>query len=172
MLPVVYLAGSSVLQKVIARIYMILTTKTAEETVELGNSIGQLLQEGDVLALQGTLAAGKTQLSKGIALGLGITEPVTSPTFTIISEYYGRLPLYHIDVYRLGSSEEFLDLGVEDMLYGKGVCIVEWSEKVMTELPRRSILIKIEVQADGSRTITITNWHYATSTLSKYGAVS
>lgn len=149
---------------------MILTTKTAEETIALGKAIGQLLQAGDVLALQGTLAAGKTQLTKGLAQGLGISEPVTSPTFTIISEYYGRLPLYHIDVYRLGSSEEFLDLGVEEMLYGHGVCVIEWSEKVMSELPNRTILIQIETQADSSRTLTITNWQYPTDSLAQYQA--
>lgn len=149
---------------------MILTTKTAEETIALGKAIGQLLQAGDVLALQGTLAAGKTQLTKGLAQGLGISEPVTSPTFTIISEYYGRLPLYHIDVYRLGSPEEFLDLGVEEMLYGHGVCVIEWSEKVMSELPNRTILIQIEAQADSSRTLTITNWQYPTNSLAQYEA--
>ena len=109
---------------------MMYRTKTIEETIRFGKMLGSLLQAGDILALQGTLAAGKTQLTKGIAQGLGITEPVTSPTFTIVSEYYGRLPLYHIDVYRLGSPEEFLDLGVEEMLYGQGVCVIEWSEKL------------------------------------------
>lgn len=151
---------------------MILTTKTAEETIKLGTAIGQLLQPGDILALQGTLAAGKTQLTKGIAAGLGISEPVTSPTFTIISEYYGRMPLYHIDVYRLGSPEDFLDLGVEDMLYGQGVCVIEWSEKIMSELPSRTILIHIEAQPDSRRTLTITNWQYSADTLVQYEAVS
>lgn len=151
---------------------MILTTKTAEETIKLGTAIGQLLQPGDILALQGTLAAGKTQLTKGIAEGLGISEPVTSPTFTIISEYYGRMPLYHIDVYRLGSPEDFLDLGVEDMLYGQGVCVIEWSEKIMSELPSRTILIHIEAQPDSRRTLTITNWQYSADTLVQYEAVS
>lgn len=151
---------------------MILTTKTAEETIKLGTAIGKLLQPGDILALQGTLAAGKTQLTKGIAEGLGISEPVTSPTFTIISEYYGRMPLYHIDVYRLGSPEDFLDLGVEEMLYGQGVCVIEWSEKIMSELPSRTILIHIEAQPDSRRTLTITNWQYSADTLVQYEAVS
>ena len=149
---------------------MILTTKTAEETIELGTAIGQLLQPGDVIALQGTLAAGKTQLTKGIAQGLGVAEPVTSPTFTIISQYYGQLPLYHIDAYRLGSAEDFLDLGVEDMLYGQGVCVIEWSEKVMSELPSRTILIQIEAQADSKRALTLTNWPYPTAPLIQYEA--
>ena len=147
---------------------MIYRTKTVDETINFGRALGRLLHAGDVLALQGTLAAGKTQLTKGVAQGLDISEAVTSPTFTIISEYYGRLPLYHMDVYRLGSSEDFLDLGVEDMLYGQGVCIIEWSEKVLSELPARTILIHIKAEEDSSRTITITNWPYQTDSLTEY----
>ena len=147
-------------------------TKTIEETIRFGKMLGSLLQAGDILALQGTLAAGKTQLTKGIAQGLGITEPVTSPTFTIVSEYYGRLPLYHIDVYRLGSPEEFLDLGVEEMLYGQGVCVIEWSEKVMSELPNRTICIRITAEENSARTITMTNWPYSADDLTEYEAAS
>lgn len=145
-------------------------TKTVEETTDLGRRIGRLLQAGDILALQGTLAAGKTQLTKGIAEGLDISEPVTSPTFTIISEYYGRLPLYHIDVYRLNSPEDFLDLGVEEMLYGQGVCSIEWSEKIMSELPERTIQIHLAAQADSSRLITISNWPYPAESFTCYEA--
>jgi len=147
-------------------------TKTVTDTIRLGQMIGRLLQAGDVLALQGALAAGKTQLTKGIAQGLDIFEPVTSPTFTIISEYYGRLPLYHMDVYRLGTPEEFLDLGIDDMLYGQGVCIIEWSEKVMSELPASTIRIEISVQEDSSRTVTLTNWPYPTDSLTEYEVIS
>ena len=143
-------------------------TKTIEETTDLGRRIGRLLQAGDILALQGTLAAGKTQLTKGIAEGLDISEPVTSPTFTIISEYYGRLPLYHIDVYRLNSPEDFLDLGVEEMLYGQGICSIEWSEKIMSELPARTIQIHLAAQADSSRLITISNWPYPAESFTCY----
>ena len=139
---------------------MTLITKTPEETIELGKRIGSMLTKGDVIALQGTLAAGKTTITKGIALALGITDPVTSPTFTLISEYYGSLTLYHMDVYRLDSTEDFLNLGVEEMLYGDGVCIVEWSEKVMAELPKRAILVRLDARDDGSREITIENWKY------------
>ena len=147
-------------------------TKTVTDTIRLGQMIGRLLQAGDVLALQGALAAGKTQLTKGIAQGLDIFEPVTIPTFTIISEYYGRLPLYHMDVYRLGTPEEFLDLGIDDMLYGQGVCIIEWSEKVMSELPASTIRIEISVQEDSSRTVTLTNWPYPTDSLTEYEVIS
>jgi len=149
---------------------MVYRTKTVEDTINFGKALGRLLNAGDILALQGTLAVGKTQLTKGIAQGLDISEAVTSPTFTIISEYYGRLPLYHMDVYRLSSPEDFLDLGVEDMLYGQGVCIIEWSEKIMSELPASTILIHIEPAEDSSRTITISNWSYPTDSLTDYEA--
>jgi ATPase, YjeE family len=139
---------------------MTLHTCSPDETIRLGTFIGSHLKKGDVLALQGTLAAGKTTITKGIALGLAIDESVTSPTFTLISEYYGRLPLYHMDVYRLDSTEDFLNLGVEEMLYGDGVCIVEWSEKVMACMPASAILIKLEAAGDGGRTVTVENWPY------------
>ncbi|HPS44963.1 MAG TPA: tRNA (adenosine(37)-N6)-threonylcarbamoyltransferase complex ATPase subunit type 1 TsaE, partial [Treponemataceae bacterium] len=130
---------------------MTLITKTPEETIALGKRLGSMLKKGDVVALQGTLAAGKTTITKGIALALGITEPVTSPTFTLISEYYGSMTLYHMDVYRLDSTEDFLNLGVEELLYGDGVCVVEWSEKVMKELPKSAILVRLAALDDGSR---------------------
>ena len=139
---------------------MLLFTCSPEETIKLGTYIGSLLRKGDVLALQGTLAAGKTTITKGIALGLDIAENVTSPTFTLISEYSGRLPLYHMDVYRLDSVEDFINLGVDEMLYGEGVCIIEWSEKVMSELPANAILIHIDTKQDGSRQITVDKWPY------------
>ena len=137
-----------------------LTTKTAEETIELGKKIGNLLTKGDVIAMQGTLAAGKTTITKGIAQALGVKETITSPTFCLISEYSGKMPLYHMDVYRLGGAEDFADLGTDDMIYGEGVCIIEWSEKIMSELPKKTIILKIEPQNDDSRIITIDNWQY------------
>ena len=139
---------------------MTLETTSAEETIKLGEKIGTMLSKGDVLALQGALAAGKTTITKGIALGLGITEPITSPTFTLISEYRGRMPLYHMDVYRLDSGEAFIDLGAEELVYGDGVCVIEWSEKVMDELPDKSIVISINTLQDGRREINLINWPY------------
>lgn len=136
------------------------TSNSPEHTHAIGKALGSCLHKRDIIALQGTLAAGKTTLTQGIAEGLGIEESVTSPTFTLISEYYGRLPLYHMDVYRLDSVEDFLDLGVEELLYGDGVSVIEWSEKVMNELPETTICIRIEARADGSRTIRIENWPY------------
>lgn len=134
-------------------------TKTSDETIELGYKIGQKLKKGNIIAMQGTLAAGKTTITKGIAKALEITDTITSPTFCLISEYYGKMPLYHMDVYRLEGSEDFENLGTEDMLYGDGVCIIEWSERIMESLPKETIIINIQPQDDGSRKIQITNWN-------------
>lgn len=133
-------------------------TSSPEETVELGKKIGGMLKNGDVIAMQGTLAAGKTTITKGIAAALGIEDTITSPTFCLISEYQGKMPLYHMDVYRLNGAEDFAELGTDDMIYGNGVSIIEWSEKIMTELPRKTILLKITPQEDGTRLIEIDNW--------------
>ena len=135
------------------------TTKTPEETIELGRKIGRLLKKGDIIAMQGTLAAGKTTITKGIAESLEIKDTITSPTFCLISEYEGKMPLYHMDVYRLDGAEDFAGLGTEDMLYGEGVSIIEWSEKIMSELPKKTIILKIEPKEDGSREISLENWN-------------
>ena len=140
-----------------------LYTTSSEQTIALGKKIGSFLQKGDILAMQGTLAAGKTTITKGIAQSLEIDEPITSPTFTLISEYYGKLPLYHMDVYRLDGPEGFVDLGTDDLLYGDGISIIEWSEKIMSELPKDVIIIKLEVPSldkPEERRITIENWKY------------
>ena len=134
------------------------TTKSQEETIALGQKIGSKLKKGDIIAMQGTLAAGKTTITKGIAQALGITDTITSPTFCLISEYYGKMPLYHMDVYRLDGDEDFVNLGTDDMIYGDGVSIIEWSEKIMDELPKTTIILKITPQDDGSRLIEIDNW--------------
>ena len=135
------------------------TTSSAEETISLGYKIGKLLKKGDIIAMQGTLAAGKTTITKGIAQALGITETITSPTFCLISEYQGTMPLYHMDVYRLDGREDFINLGTDDLLYGDGVSIIEWSEKIMEELPSSTIILKITPQEDGKRLIEIENWN-------------
>lgn len=145
-----------------------LHTDRAEQTISLGEKIGSFLQKGDIIALQGGLAAGKTTLTKGIAKALNIDEVVTSPTFTLISEYDGKLPLYHMDVYRLEGTEDFMGIGTEELLYGNGVSVIEWSEKVMSELPKETIIIKLEIENKigddsvgmTSRKITIENWKY------------
>ena len=134
-------------------------THTPEETISLGEKIGSCLKAGDILAMSGDLAAGKTTFTKGIAMALGVNDVVTSPTFCLISEYEGtRLPLYHMDVYRLEGTEDFINLGAEDLLYGEGICVVEWCEKVRTALPRRTIWITITSIPEG-RKITIENWN-------------
>lgn len=134
------------------------TTKSTKETIELGRKIGRLLKKGDIIAMQGTLAAGKTTITKGIAQALDIKDTITSPTFCLISEYSGKMPLYHMDVYRLEGTEDFINLGTDDMLYGDGICIIEWSEKIMDELPEKTIILRITPNDDGSRLIEIDNW--------------
>ena len=135
------------------------TTNSPEETIALGERIGKKLKKGDVIAMQGTLAAGKTTITKGIAKALGIDDTITSPTFCLISEYYGKMPLYHMDVYRLEGAEDFINLGTDDMIYGDGVSIIEWSEKIMDELPEKTIILNIQPQEDQSRIITLENWN-------------
>jgi len=106
-------------------------TNSPEQTEELGARLAGLLKPGAVIAYYGDLGAGKTAFTRGLARGLGITEPVTSPTYTIVNEYLsGSMPLFHFDMYRLGSSDELFDIGWEDYLTRGGVCAVEWSENV------------------------------------------
>jgi tRNA threonylcarbamoyladenosine biosynthesis protein TsaE len=130
---------------------------TEKTTVALGERIGSVLRPGSVVALRGALAAGKTTLTKGIALGLGVTEDVTSPTYTIISEYSGRMRLFHMDAYRLTGTEDFLSIGAEEYLFGTGVCVVEWSERVESALPEGTAVVSLEPLEDGSRRVVIEN---------------
>ena len=132
-----------------------IVTRNAEETRDEGRRFGTTLKKGDVVALSGPLGAGKTVFVQGVARALDIRETVTSPTFTLISEYEGAMPLYHMDLYRLGTPEEFAWLGVEEMLNGEGVSLVEWSERAGDELPERTIRVDIGINGDGSRTITV-----------------
>ena len=123
---------------------MQITTHSADETQALGQRLAKRLLPGDVIAYFGDLGAGKTALTRGIAQGLGFTDLVTSPTYTIVNEYLtGRIPLFHFDMYRLGSSDELFDIGWEDYLARGGVCAVEWSENVEDAL-RDAIHITIE----------------------------
>ena len=123
---------------------MQITTHSADETPALGQRLAKRLLPGDVIAYFGDLGAGKTALTRGIAQGLGVTDLVTSPTYTIVNEYLtGRIPLFHFDMYRLGSSDELFDIGWEDYLARGGVCAVEWSENVEDAL-RDAIHITIE----------------------------
>jgi tRNA threonylcarbamoyladenosine biosynthesis protein TsaE len=111
------------------------TTKSAAETERIGALLGQNLERGMVVVLTGELGAGKTAFARGVARGLGVRDPVTSPTFTLIQEYTGRLPLYHFDVYRLQEPGELADLGYDEYLEGDGVCLIEWGDLVRELLP-------------------------------------
>lgn len=121
------------------------------------------LPGGTVVTLTGTLGAGKTTLVKGVALGLGIKEPVTSPTYTIVSEYPGEKPLYHMDLYRLSSADEFEYLGLEKEIYGHGLAFIEWGERAEEVLPEDRINLHIEVLKDNSRVITLEGGPYEPS---------
>lgn len=119
--------------------------KTENDTRELGLRIADALEPGDIVALIGDLGTGKTALTGYIAEGLGVRGPVSSPTFTIIKEYRsGRLPLYHFDVYRLGSGDELADTGAEEILDGDGVCVIEWADIVADALPADALVIRLE----------------------------
>jgi len=131
--------------------YLELISHSPEHTQRLGVHIGDLSLPGDTFLLVGGLGTGKTCLTQGIAWGLGIKEYILSPSFVLIRELYGRLPLYHIDLYRLESIEEMADLGLDDYLYGKGVCVVEWAEKGLSILPPEHLLIQISYLADTER---------------------
>ena len=120
-------------------------TFSPEETLELGRKFGREAQPGEVYTLVGDLGVGKTVFTQGIADGLGITEPVSSPTFTIVQVYEeGRMPFYHFDVYRIADLEEMDEIGYEDYFYGDGVCLIEWAEQIEELLPENVIAITIE----------------------------
>lgn len=120
-------------------------THTPEETLELAMSLAKEAKAGDIILLHGDLGVGKTVFSQGFARGLQITEPIQSPTFTILQEYdEGILPFYHFDVYRISDPEEMYEVGFGDYLYGEGVCLIEWASKVEELLPEETIEIRIE----------------------------
>lgn len=138
---------------------MTFTTHSTAETEALGERLAARLTGGEVIAYTGDLGAGKTAFTRGLARGLGITDRVTSPTFTIVNEYEGgRLPLFHFDMYRLSSSDELYDIGWEDYLARGGVCAVEWSEIVSDALEENE-LIRVDIKnecGNDDRTITVT----------------
>ena len=124
---------------------MVYETNSPEETFLLAKQLGKAAQAGTVFTLTGDLGVGKTVFAQGLADGLGITEPINSPTFTIVQVYEaGRLPFYHFDVYRIGDVEEMEEIGYEDYFYGDGVCLVEWAELIGEILPQRRTQILIE----------------------------
>lgn len=118
---------------------------SADDTFFWGEQIGESCHSGDIILLNGDLGAGKTVFSKGIGKGLGITEPVSSPTFTVLQIYEeGRIPLYHFDVYRIADIEEMEEIGYEDYFYGQGVCLIEWASLIQEILPENAVVITIE----------------------------
>ena len=126
-------------------ICVIIETKNPEETFTLGQEIGRNARPGQVYTLTGDLGVGKTVFTQGVAAGLGITEPVNSPTFTIVQVYEeGRLPFYHFDVYRIGDIEEMEEIGYDDYFFGEGICLIEWAELIEEILPEDRISITIE----------------------------
>jgi len=128
-----------------------ITSSSTEQTRKLGMKLGKLAAPGDIILLVGKLGAGKTCLTQGIARGMGIKEYTTSPTFVLVREYPGKLPLYHIDLYRLDRIEEVAQLGLDDYIYGKGVCVVEWAEKGLSVLPDEHLLIEIQTVSSTKR---------------------
>ena len=126
-----------------------------EQTQRLGTRIGELALRGDIFLLSGELGAGKTCLTQGIAWGLDIDEYTLSPSFVIVREHQGRLPLYHIDLYRLDDIAEIMELGLDNYLYGDGVCVIEWAEKGLSILPAEHLLIEISYLSDTERSLTL-----------------
>ncbi len=134
---------------------MTIKTQTPLETEELGRRIGEKLRKGAVVSLRGSLGAGKTVISKGIARALSIGEAIVSPTFTLVQEYEGREKLYHLDIYRLSGEDEFESMGGEEFLYPDGITLIEWSEKIDSMLPDGTVFISITINDDLSRSIEI-----------------
>lgn len=128
---------------------VVLHTSSAAETIELGRTLALSLKAGDVVAFYGDLGAGKTTMIKGIAAGLGVTDVVKSPSFVIVTEYAGRLPVYHVDLYRLGGKSDFESIGLDSYLEGDGVCLVEWADRAEDVLPQTAIRVRMSVEGEG-----------------------
>lgn len=122
---------------------MKLRSNSPDDTVSIGRELGKLLKPGTVVCLEGNLGAGKTHFAKGVALGLGVEEHVTSPTFTLINEYEARLPFYHVDAYRLEDEDEAYELGIEEYLYGNGITLIEWPDRIGSLLPDDRLTVTI-----------------------------
>ena len=133
----------------------IILTNSESETLDVARSLGKTLSAGAVVALTGDLGAGKTVFAQGIAESLDIREQITSPTFTLINEYRGRLLLYHMDLYRLDSTREIEDIGIVDYLYGDGVCVIEWAEKLREMMPPNAIAVSLRPSGKTRREIQI-----------------
>jgi tRNA threonylcarbamoyladenosine biosynthesis protein TsaE len=136
---------------------MVLQTKSTSETVRIGKSMGSLLRPGDVVALVGELGTGKTQFIKGLAEGVGVGKPtyISSPSFTLINEYPGKVPFYHIDLFRLESEKEAEELGLEEYFQGEGITAIEWADKIPSLLPEENLWIHIHYTGENTRSLEI-----------------
>ena len=136
---------------------MTVRTASREETVALGRRLGRLLGPSDVVALMGPLGSGKTTLTKGLAEGLGVAESrwVTSPTFVLVHEYEGRVPVYHIDAYRLAGPADAEAIGTEEMFFGEGVAVVEWAERILAALPDERLDILLSIVGEEERQLAL-----------------
>jgi tRNA threonylcarbamoyladenosine biosynthesis protein TsaE len=132
-----------------------LTTTSPEATEAAGARLGVTLKAGDVVALTGELGAGKTVFVQGLARALGVGTGATSPTFVLVNEYRGRLPVHHVDAYRTTTLAELMDLGIEEMMDGDGVTVIEWAERLEPLLPARAVRVRIAGVGDEPRTIVI-----------------
>ncbi|MFQ3550357.1 MAG: tRNA (adenosine(37)-N6)-threonylcarbamoyltransferase complex ATPase subunit type 1 TsaE [Armatimonadota bacterium] len=126
-------------------------TNSSDETIKLGERVGKLINEGSVLALFGELGAGKTTFTKGLAVGLDLPDDIHSPTFTLVHEHYGKMPLYHIDLYRLESEAEAETIGIEEYIESDGVTVIEWPDRLGESLPKESLIVHIKVISDDQR---------------------
>lgn len=135
---------------------MQLTTHSDDETRRVGERLGQFLAPGDVVGLSGQLGAGKTTLCQGLGLGLGVDEPVSSPTFALVHEYRGRFPVWHLDTYRVGSLDELIDLSWDDLLAGGGVLLIEWPQRIQAALPPERLDITLRYVSEDARELTLT----------------
>lgn len=149
---------------------LIFKSVSAGETINFGERLGKLLAPGHVIALLGELGAGKTTMVKGIVQGLGVTDrrAVKSPTFALVHRYEGRMPVYHFDAYRLESTQEMLDIGSDEMIYGDGVSIIEWADRVTECLPESYLKITIIVISGNERNIEVCNYGMRYDTIMRF----
>nr|MBU1328481.1 tRNA (adenosine(37)-N6)-threonylcarbamoyltransferase complex ATPase subunit type 1 TsaE [Candidatus Omnitrophota bacterium] len=137
-------------------------TNSAKETMLIGEKLARKLKPGDMVALSGDLGSGKTTFTKGIGKGLGVKDSkrINSPTFVLIKEYNGRVPLYHLDLYRLDDLKEIENLAIEEYIYGNGITVIEWAEKIKSILPEKHIFVKLKIKGDNKREVIIEDLRY------------
>ncbi len=132
-------------------------TRSDKETIECGVRLSKTLKKGDVVALYGELGSGKTTFTKGIGKGLGVKNPqrINSPTFVLIKQYEGRMPLYHLDLYRLDNLKDIEDIAVEEYLFGDGVSVIEWPERLKNLLPKKHVSVRIAIKDESEREVSV-----------------